>query len=58
MPKSDKIYTFRELDRATYKGLPGLLSDSLPDKFGNAFIDVWLAKQGRSSETFNPVERL
>ncbi|MBN2227192.1 MAG: type II toxin-antitoxin system HipA family toxin [candidate division Zixibacteria bacterium] len=51
-------YTFRELDPRTYMGLPGLLSDSLPDTFGTALLDRWLAEQGRTIETVNPVERL
>lgn len=38
--------------------MPGLLADSLPDKFGNAVIDAWLALQGRDAAGFNPVERL
>src|SRR5690606_35983019 len=42
----------------TFHGLPGLLADSLPDKFGNALIDAWLATQGRTAESFNAVERL
>lgn len=58
MPKDKSIYSFRELDKNTFKGLPGMLSDSLPDKYGNALIDVWLATQGRTSESFNAVERL
>ena len=37
---------------------PGLLADSLPDRFGNALIDAWLATQGRTPESFNAVERL
>ena len=40
------------------RGLPGLLADSLPDKFGNALIDRWLAEKGRSPDSFDPVERL
>jgi serine/threonine-protein kinase HipA len=58
MPKNKTIYSFRELDKNTFKGLPGMLSDSLPDKYGNALIDVWLATQGRTSDSFNAVERL
>ncbi len=58
MPLSDRIYSFPALPRPTYHGLPGLLADSLPDDFGNALINAWLARQGRSPETFNPVERL
>lgn len=41
-----------------YQGLPGLLADSLPDRFGNALIDAWLARFGRMPESFNAVERL
>ncbi len=58
MPLSTKIYTFPALPRETFHGLPGLLADSLPDDFGNALINVWLATMGRSPESFNPVERL
>ncbi|WP_414662898.1 type II toxin-antitoxin system HipA family toxin [Horticoccus sp. 23ND18S-11] len=58
MPLSDRVYEFPGLPRATFHGLPGLLADSLPDKFGNALIDAWLATQGRSSESFGAVERL
>lgn len=58
MPLSPSPYEFPELPRATFKGLPGLLADSLPDKFGNALIDAWLASRGRTPESFNPVERL
>jgi serine/threonine-protein kinase HipA len=58
MPLAAAPYEFPELPRATFKGLPGLLADSLPDKFGNALIDAWLASEGRTPESFNPVERL
>lgn len=58
MPLSRQLYRFPALPRQTFYGLPGLLADSLPDKFGNALIDAWLATQGRSPESFNPVERL
>ena len=58
MPLSDRVYTFPVLALATFHGLPGLLADSLPDKFGNALIDAWFATQGRSAASFNAVERL
>src|SRR3546814_402876 len=58
LPLSDRVYQFPELPRATFHGLPGLLADSLPDRFGNALIDAWLATQGRSADSFNAVERL
>jgi serine/threonine-protein kinase HipA len=52
------VYSFPELSRETYKGLPGMLADSLPDKFGNTLINKWLAEQGRDADSYNPVERL
>lgn len=58
MPLSRRVYRFPELSRPTFHGLPGLLADSLPDKFGNALIDAWLASQGRQPASFNAVERL
>ena len=58
MPLSDRVYEFPALPRKTFHGLPGLLADSLPDRFGNALIDAWLATQGRTPESFNAVERL
>ncbi|MEA5079797.1 MAG: type II toxin-antitoxin system HipA family toxin [Anaerolineaceae bacterium] len=58
MPLRELPYEFPALNRETFWGLPGLLADSLPDKFGNAIIDAWLAAQGRTRESFNPVERL
>src|SRR6201981_1762936 len=58
MPLSERVYEFPELPRITFHGLPGLLADSLPDRFGNALIDAWLATQGRTAGDFNAVERL
>jgi len=58
MPLSAQVYEFPALPRKTFLGLPGLLADSLPDTFGNALINAWLATQGRTPESFNAVERL
>lgn len=58
MPLSDQVYEFPALPRQTFHGLPGLLADALPDRFGNALIDAWLATQGRTPESFGAVERL
>ena len=58
MPLSERVYEFAVLPRGTFHGLPGLLADSLPDKFGNALIDAWLATQGRTADSFSAVERL
>jgi serine/threonine-protein kinase HipA len=51
-------YRFPSLAEETFHGLPGMLADSLPDRYGNALIDTWLAQQSRSAESFNAVERL
>ena len=59
-----RIYSFPELrpgrgeTEDTFKGLPGLLSDALPDKYGNRLINIWLAQQGRAENSMNPVEKL
>jgi serine/threonine-protein kinase HipA len=58
MPLAGTVYRFPSLGWDTFHGLPGLLADSLPDKFGNALIDAWLATQGRLPDSFNAVERL
>ncbi|MBU1044574.1 MAG: HipA domain-containing protein [Candidatus Omnitrophica bacterium] len=58
MPLDAQIYSFPALPFDTFHGLPGLLADSLPDKYGNALIDAWLAKEGRLPGSFNSVERL
>ncbi|MBU1049165.1 type II toxin-antitoxin system HipA family toxin [Candidatus Bipolaricaulota bacterium] len=58
MPLAEFPYEFPALARGTFRGLPGLLADSLPDRFGNALIDAWLAAQGRAPGSFHPVERL
>jgi serine/threonine-protein kinase HipA len=58
LPLGDQVYEFPVLPRQTFHGLPGLLADSLPDRFGNILIDTWLATQGRLPESFGPVERL
>lgn len=57
--KEDKeFYTFEHLSEQTFKGLPPVFSDSLPDKFGNAILNAWLQKNGKFIEDLNPLERL
>ena len=51
-------YAFPGLNRETYKALPAIFADSLPDDFGNALINAWLAQRGRDRLSFTPVERL
>jgi len=60
----NQIYSFPELRAArgevfdTFKGLPGLLADMLPDKYGNQLINAWLVQNGRPADSLNPVEQL
>lgn len=58
MPLGTAVHRFPELPRRSFHGLPGLLADSLPDKFGNAVLNRWLARQGRTLDRLDPVERL
>ncbi len=52
------VYSFANLSERSFHGLPGMLADSLPDKFGNAVIAAWLQAQGRRPESLSPIERL
>jgi len=61
--RANQVYVFprgrmTNGDLDTFKGLPGLLADCLPDKFGHAVINAWLARQGRDQDSFTPLERL
>ena len=59
MPLSNTIFSFPELrNNHTFKGLPGLLADVLPDQYGNAIINAWLQKNNRPSNSLNPIEML
>ena len=58
MPLGPEIHSFPDLNPRSFHGLPGMLADALPDKYGNTLIDAWLATQGRTPESFNAVERL
>ena len=58
MPLAPRLYSFPDLPFASFHGLPGLLADALPDKFGNAVIDAWLSAEGRLPHDINAVERL
>lgn len=58
MPLSETVYSFPELNAHTFKGLPGLIADSLPDAFGNAVLNAWVAAQGKSADSITPLQRL
>ena len=54
--REGRVYSFGELDKTTFKGLPGMLADSLPDTYGRALFEKWLALTGRTSG--NAIESL
>ncbi|MCB1703699.1 MAG: type II toxin-antitoxin system HipA family toxin [Halioglobus sp.] len=58
MPLARRIYSFPELGYPTFRGLPGLIADSLPDDFGNAVLNAWIASQGKQPDDITPLERL
>ena len=64
LPTGKRVFEFPELRKSkndefdTFKGLPGLLADSLPDRYGNQLINSWLAQNGRPADSMNPVEKL
>ncbi len=64
LDNGSRIYSFpdllpsKDMTDDTFKGLPGLLSDSLPDRYGNQLIEAWLAQNGRPPNSMNPVEKL
>ena len=58
MPLTRQIFAFPGLPQVSFHGLPGMLADVLPDKFGNAVVDAWLAAQGRLPQDIDAVERL
>ena len=58
MPLSDRIYSFSGLNPESFYGLPGMLADALPDRYGHTLINAWLATQGRTPDSADAVERL
>ncbi|WP_022761393.1 type II toxin-antitoxin system HipA family toxin [Butyrivibrio sp. AD3002] len=57
MPISNRVYKFTDIGDS-FRGVPGMIADSLPDKFGNAVIRSWLSSQGKSESDFNVIDRL
>lgn len=58
MPVTSGPYIFTDLPIETYKKLPAMLSDVLPDDFGNALIDKYMAEKGISDKDITPLDRL
>ncbi len=58
MPLGRNIYEFPSLTGEPFYGMPGLVADSLPDRFGNAVIERWLSNQGKALSDFTAIDRL
>lgn len=58
MPLGQNVYSFPELKGEAFQGLPGLLADSLPDRFGKSVLENWLIRQGRTSDSLSAIEKL
>jgi serine/threonine-protein kinase HipA len=58
LPRQRGTFVFPDLNRQTFYGLPGMLADALPDKFGNALVNAWMADQGVSANQITALDRL
>jgi hypothetical protein len=56
--RGERIFNFSSNRGKTFKGLPGMLADSLPDDYGNKILDEWFASKGMSISEFTPLDRL
>ena len=56
--RGDRVFSFPTHRGKTFKGLPGILADSLPDDYGNKILDEWFASRGMSISEFTPLDRL
>ena len=55
----EQVFRFpQHKNNSTFKGLPGLAADALPDRYGNQLMNEWLAKNGRNENSLNPIEQL
>jgi serine/threonine-protein kinase HipA len=58
MPNRPGPYVFPDLNPVTFQRLPPMLADALPDRFGNALVDAWMAEQGVPRSAITPLDRL
>jgi serine/threonine-protein kinase HipA len=60
MPLENRVFDFDErvYNPQTYRGLPPLIADSLPDDFGNKMLLQWLMKNNISQNALHPLEKL
>lgn len=58
LAKAREPFVFTDLPEASFKRLPALLADALPDDFGNSLIDAWMAGKGVAKSAITPLDRL
>ncbi len=58
LAQADRPFVFPALPELTYRRLPAMLADALPDKFGNALIDAWMAGRGVPAQNITVLDRL
>ena len=60
MPLENRVFEFDErvYSPQTFRGLPPLIADSLPDDFGNKMLSQWLVKNNISQNALHPLEKL
>jgi serine/threonine-protein kinase HipA len=58
LAQAGEPFIFSDLPSSTFKRLPALLADALPDDFGNALIDAWMANKGVARDAISPLDRL
>ena len=58
LPARAGRYSFPALNPETFRGLPGVIADALPDKFGNALIDAYMTGKGILAANITTLQRL
>lgn len=58
LSRATEPFVFPQLPEMTFRRLPAMLADALPDDFGNALVDAWMARDGVAREQITPLDRL
>lgn len=58
LAEAQQPFIFPDLPELTYRRLPAMLADSLPDDFGNSLVDAWMANQGVAASDITALDRL
>jgi serine/threonine-protein kinase HipA len=58
LSRASEPFVFTQLPERTFRRLPAMLADALPDDFGNALVDAWMAREGVEKDQITPLDRL